>query len=233
MGAEFWHLMEHISWLVAVFGFPLAGYAAWDQMRQVRVEQERIFHELGSRANVFVGFRPVAARHKSIEAIHHVGHARSAPELPPETEVRARFRDGAPRSEPLEIGIFTYNHGPRTAHNLLWNILVPPGIDCAHVKHSHLEYSRDPDGCTRIIRRAENLHPEVVFREGIKMKLPRGLAEFEVSVTLSLEDVPTKKLKLLVRVAVLELATEPVPVPAGDSSTDESPLASSVLAAGG
>ncbi|GAC1580060.1 MAG: hypothetical protein NVS3B24_14630 [Candidatus Dormibacteria bacterium] len=199
--AVFWHWLERLSWVVTVFGFPLAALAALDQVRQVRAEQERIVQELGSRANVFVGFRPVAARHKSIGAIHHAGHARNIPELPRDTQVRARFCDGAARSEPAEIGIFTYNHGPRTAHNLLWNIIVPAGIDCAHIKHSHVEYSSDPDGCTRIIRRAENLHPEVVFREGIRVKLPRGMEEFEISVTLSLEDVPTMKVKLSVRVA--------------------------------
>ena len=183
-------LVERLSWIAIVVGFPIAIY----QVIMLRGEQRRVAHELARRPEVLIGFYPFTESHGK-KILQH------------ETDITATWQPGNPMSDPVEFTIVCYNAGERTARNVLYNFKFERQFEyltkiSKPAEHGRFVKSPDDGRPLWLIVGNEHIHPEDSAPFTTAISIPQRTPFITINADVSMDDRPSTRAQLKLRVIV-------------------------------
>jgi hypothetical protein len=185
--------------LLVLAGFAAAGALAW----HVAPEENRVFYLLlglgavGALAPVLLSaYRFVFVRGAEVR----VGWG---PGVQASVEVHPEWPEGSDMSQPVALQIGVANRGDKTAHSVLYNVLLPDTIRDAMSTLSMGGIHPDrhpPDGLIRFIYDRQRLLPSVSDTQEIQVRFPPGSTTYPCVYILNVDDRPPERGSLEIRV---------------------------------
>jgi hypothetical protein len=186
LGDTYWHWVERLSWLIAITLLPLGLVQLWF----IWQEQKRIVQELAKQPDLRVGFF-------------------SQGKLEDVAYVVTQWDDNTKRCGPIELPIFSHNAGARTAHNVIVNLIFPKETQIMSTRATG-PTAPDMAGGWRVWDKQPVAHPDVHTDLTTTLTAARGLEpQFDIAVTVSMDDKPTAKHVLTVKFLKTSSDAEP------------------------